>query len=112
MAKVVNPFRFGKGIGWMAPYLVLAPALLLFAIFQFFPSLATIGFSFTDITRTGYREVSFVGLENYGEFFRPAQFQEKWVALRNSVVFAVAVVFLQNAIALLFATILDRGWRG
>lgn len=113
MAKaVVNPFRFGKGIGWAAPYLVLAPALLLFLLFQFFPSFATVAFSFTDITRTGYREVSFVGLENYREFFRPAQFAEKWTAIRNSVVFAVAVVLIQNALALLFAVVLDRGWKG
>lgn len=113
MASAINnPFRFGKGIGWLAPYLILAPALLLFLVFQFFPSLATVAFSFTDITRTGYREVSFVGLDNYREFFRPAQFAEKWVALRNSVVFAVVVVLVQNALALLFATILDRAWKG
>jgi raffinose/stachyose/melibiose transport system permease protein len=113
MAKAsINPFRFGKGMGRMAPYLVLAPALILFLLFQFFPSIATVAFSFTDITRTGYREVSFVGLENYAEFFRPAQFGEKWTAIRNSVVFAVAVVLLQNALALMFAVVLDRGWRG
>lgn len=99
-------------MGWVAPYLVLAPALILFLIFQFFPSLATVAFSFTDITRTGYREVSFVGLDNYREFFRPAQFGDKWVAIRNSIVFAVAVVLIQNAVALVFAVVLDRGWKG
>jgi raffinose/stachyose/melibiose transport system permease protein len=113
MAKtVINPFRFGKGIGWLSPYLVLAPALILFLVFQFFPSIATVAFSFTDITRTGYREVSFVGFANYAEFFRPAQFAEKWTAIRNSVVFAVAVVLIQNALALLFAVILNRAWKG
>ena len=112
MATNVNPFRFGRGIGWITPYVVLAPALIVFAVFQLFPSLATVAFSFTDITRTGYREVSFVGLDNYIEFFRPAQFYEKWVALKNSVVFAVLVVFLQNAIAMAFAVILDKAWKG
>ena len=112
MAKVINPFRFGKGIGWLAPYLVLAPALILFLVFHFVPSLATVAFSFTDITRTGYREVSFVGLENYQDFFRPAQFAEKWTAIRNSIVFAVVVVLVQNALALMFAIVLDRAWRG
>jgi raffinose/stachyose/melibiose transport system permease protein len=111
MGMNVNPFRFGRKIGWITPYVVLAPALIIFGIFQFFPSLATVAFSFTDITRTGYREVSFVGLGNYIEFFRPAQFYEKWVALRNSVVFAVFVVLLQNAIALAFAIILDKAWK-
>ena len=112
MGTNVNPFRFGRKIGWATPYVVLAPALIIFAIFQLFPSFATVVFSFTDITRTGYREVSFVGLGNYIEFFRPAQFYEKWVALKNSVVFAVFVVLLQNAIALAFAVILDRAWKG
>ncbi len=112
MGTNVNPFRFGRKIGWITPYVVLAPALIIFAVFQFFPSIATVAFSFTDITRTGYREVSFVGLGNYIEFFRPAQFYEKWVALKNSVVFALFVVLLQNAIALAFAVILDKAWKG
>ncbi len=112
MATNVNPFRFGKSIGWIAPYIVLAPALIIFLVFQLFPSIGTIGFSFTDITRTGYREVSFVGLDNYIDFFRPAQFHEKWVALRNSVVFAVFVVLIQNAIGLAFAVILNKAWKG
>ncbi len=112
MGTNVNPFRFGRKIGWVAPYAVLAPGLIIFSIFHLFPSLATIAFSFTDITRTGYREVSFVGFGNYIEFFRPAQFYEKWIALKNSFVFAVFVVFIQNAVALMFAIILDRAWKG
>ncbi|HKJ86838.1 MAG TPA: sugar ABC transporter permease [Spirochaetia bacterium] len=111
-SKINNPFRFGRKIGWVAPYLVLAPALIIFGIFQFLPSMATVAFSFTDITRTGYREVSFVGLANYIEFFRPGQFYEKFVALRNSLTFAIFVVVLQNAIALGFAVILDKAWKG
>jgi raffinose/stachyose/melibiose transport system permease protein len=112
MKTSVNPFRFGGGAGWVSPYLALAPALIIFVVFQLLPSFATIGFSFTDITRTGYKEVSFVGLGNYAEFFRPGQFHEKAVALKNSVVFAVFVVILQNAIALMFAIILDKSWKG
>ena len=112
MATNVNPFRFGKGIGWIAPYVVLAPAFVIFLIFHLLPSLATVAFSFTDITRTGYREVSFVGFDNYMDFFRPAQFHEKWVALRNSLVFSVFVVLIQNAVALMIAIVLDKSWKG
>jgi raffinose/stachyose/melibiose transport system permease protein len=99
-------------MGWATPYVALAPALLVFLIFQLLPSFATVAFSLTNITRTGYREVSFVGLDNYVEFFRPGQFHEKYVALKNSVVFAVFVVVLQNATALMFAIILDKAWKG
>lgn len=112
MTNNINPFRFGKGIGWIAPYLVLAPAIVIFAVFQLFPSIATVAFSFTNITRTGYRAVSFVGLDNYVEFFRPGQFYEKGVALRNSISFAIFVVIIQNVTALLFAVILNKAWKG
>ncbi|MBI9097386.1 MAG: sugar ABC transporter permease [Spirochaetaceae bacterium] len=114
MKKTVNmnPFVHGKNLGWVGPYLILAPALLLFTIFHLLPSLATIGFSFTDITRTGYKPTSFVGLDNYFEFFKPGQFHEKQVAIKNSLVFAFFVVILQNAFALIFAVLLDKAWKG
>lgn len=103
---------YGNKLGWLGPYLIMAPALLLFAFFHLLPSLATIGFSFTNITRTGYQPVEFVGLSNYFEFFRPAQFHEKGVALKNSLVFTVFVVIIQNGLALIFAVILDKAWKG
>ncbi len=106
------PFRFGGKFARMVPYLILLPALLLFSVFQFFPSLATIVFSFTDITRTGYQSARFIGLDNYVEFFNPGQFRERYVALRNSLVFTVFVVLIQNSLALLFAVILNRNWKG
>ncbi len=109
---VLNPFMYGKKLGGLGPYLIMAPALLLFTFFHLLPSLATIGFSFTNITRTGYQPVDFVGLSNYFEFFNSAQFHEKGVALKNSLFFSVSVVVLQNALALVFAVILDKAWRG
>jgi raffinose/stachyose/melibiose transport system permease protein len=51
-------------------------------------------------------------LGNYIEFFRPGQFHEKYVALKNSLVFAVFVVFIQNAVALMFAIVLNKAWKG
>jgi raffinose/stachyose/melibiose transport system permease protein len=96
----------------LIPYLILMPALLLFIIFQLLPSVATVAFSFTDITRTGYKAVQFVGLDNYREFFRPATFRDKGIAMKNSIVFTVVVVVLQNALGLLVALILNRKWKG
>jgi raffinose/stachyose/melibiose transport system permease protein len=96
----------------LVPYLILMPALLLFVIFQLIPSFATVAFSFTDITRTGYKAVEFIGLDNYREFFRPATFRDKGIAMKNSIVFTVLVVLLQNTLGLLVALILNRQWKG
>lgn len=106
------PLRQNTGKWQYAPYLVLLPALCFFLFFQVFPSGATVVFSFTDITRTGYTDTHFVGLDNYKEFFRPATFREKGVALKNSVIFTLFVTVLQNGIALLVALVLNRKWRG
>ncbi len=105
------PFRWGSRFGGATPYLILLPALVVFAAFHLLPSIATILFSFTDITRTGYKAVQFVGLANYLEFFKPALFTDKAVALRNSFVFTFFVVVIQSGLALLIAVILNRGWR-
>lgn len=105
------PFRHGTRIGRMIPYFLLLPALLAFCIFYLFPSIATIIFSFTDITRTGYKPVTFVGLENYLDFFNPANFHDQGIALKNSIVFTLLVVIIQNAIALGFAIILNKKWK-
>lgn len=93
-------------------YLVVLPALFFYLIFQVFPSITTIVFSFTDITRTGYKPATFVGLANYFEFFRPATFYEKGIALKNSIIFAVVVTLLQNGIALFVSIILNQKWKG
>jgi raffinose/stachyose/melibiose transport system permease protein len=108
----MNPFRFGRRLGGALPYAMLLPALLVFAGFHLFPSITTVLFSFTNITRTGYQAVEIVGLRNYIEFFNPGQFHEKYIALKNSFVFSLLVVGIQTTVALLFAIILDRRWRG
>ena len=106
------PLRQRSGKRQIAPYLIVLPALLLFVIFHLGPSFATIGFSFTDMTRTSYKEIKFIGLDNYREFFRPATFRDKGIAIKNSIVFTVVVTLLQNGIALAVALVLNQKWRG
>lgn len=106
------PLRQRSGKLQFAPYIVVLPALLLFLIFQVLPSFATVAFSFTDITRTGYKAVEFVGLDNYVEFFRPGTFRDKGIALKNSIVFTLVVTIVQNGLALAVALILNKKWRG
>jgi raffinose/stachyose/melibiose transport system permease protein len=96
----------------ITPFLILLPALLFFLFFQVFPSITTLIFSFTDITRTGYKKISFIGIANYLEFFKFSQFREKGIALLNSFVFTLAVTVLQNFFACIFAIILNKNWKG
>lgn len=106
------PFSQTTGKRQLTPYLIVLPALVLFLAFQVLPSMATIVFSFTDITRTGYKEINFIGLENYLEFFRPETFRDKGIALKNSMIFTALVVVVQNGIALAVALMLNKKWRG
>ena len=62
------------------PYLFLAPALALLAIFVLYPIGAVVYYSFTE-----YNIISppvFVGFENYERLLRDPVF---WKALRNSI---------------------------
>ncbi|GAK53008.1 ABC-type sugar transport system, permease component [Candidatus Moduliflexus flocculans] len=109
---MMYPFQQGNGkFRWVVPYLVLLPALLFFLIFHVFPSIATFIISFTDMQRTSYQPVHFVGLDNYREFFQPGTFRDKGVALKNSIVFTVVVTLVQNGLALAVALILNQKWR-
>ncbi|MDL2324764.1 sugar ABC transporter permease [Ruminococcaceae bacterium OttesenSCG-928-A16] len=69
-AKRVKPI---KKRGSIAPYLFLLPAMLLFALFVFFPFVKTVLFSFT-ITDARGNPLQFVGLENYIKLFTSSQF--------------------------------------
>lgn len=105
------PFRQGSKFGRFFPYFILLPAVAVFLVFHLGPALATIAFSFTDITRVQYKPTKFVGFANFLEFFNPGLFHDKGIALKNSFVFTIFVVIIQNGIALLFAVLLNKKWR-
>ena len=65
----VYPFHGKSGLNKVFPYLLILPALALFVFFGLGPSIVTSILSFTDITTVVYREVNFIGLDNYIEFF-------------------------------------------
>ncbi len=88
-----------------ATLLLLAPALLLCAVFILIPAiLAIIGsfFSF-GITSQDWR---FVGLGNYA---RAATDPVFWIALRNNLIIVIGSIVLQVGIGTILAAILDRG---
>ena len=87
----------------LAAYLFLLPFLILLAIFFAYAAIRALIFSFTNYDLFGTPE--FVGLQNYVNLFRDANFV---TALRNSIVFAVIVTAVQTFGALVMATVLNH----
>jgi alpha-glucoside transport system permease protein len=82
------------------PWVWLAPALLLLAVFLVYPALQTLLVSLRDAS-----SVDFVGLENYLYVFGdPAML----IALRNNVLWLVFFTLLAVGLGLLIAVLADR----
>ncbi|GAA5529152.1 sugar ABC transporter permease [Herpetosiphon gulosus] len=81
----------------------LAPALLLYSIVLVFPLLDTLRLSL--FSSNGE---SFVGLSNYQRLFTDSQWWPYfWRALKNTVLFFILHMLLQNPLGLLLAALLD-----
>lgn len=81
----------------------LAPALLLYSIVMVFPLLDTLRLSL--FSSNGE---SFVGLSNYQRLFTDSQWWPYfWRALKNTVLFFMLHMLLQNPLGLLLAALLD-----
>ena len=79
------------------PYvLMVAPALIVFAVFFLIPVIRTAMLSVTDRSNHS-RDSNFVGLDNYVEALTNPQIL---AGIEHSLIYAVAVVLLQNAIAI------------
>ena len=93
---------------WGVNALFLGPALLIFTLFVIAPILSSVGLSLTDwngIAPTTHN----VGLANYQRLLRDADF---WPALWHTLIFATAVMVIQNVIGLVLALCLQRFTRG
>jgi alpha-glucoside transport system permease protein len=82
------------------PWLWLAPALLLLAVFLVYPTVQTIWLSLYDA-----RSEAFVGLANYQYVFGDSQMLG---ALRNNVIWLVVFTGAAVGLGLLFAVLVDR----
>jgi putative chitobiose transport system permease protein len=90
-----------KKYSW-TPYLFLAPALLVIAIFVFYPILAVVYYSFTD-----YNIVTppvWVGLRNYQQLLQDDVF---WQALKNSFIYLLVTPIL-IFLCMILAIIVNR----
>jgi putative chitobiose transport system permease protein len=88
------------------PYLFLAPALVLLAIFVLYPIVSVVYYSFTDYDIV--RPPVFVGLDNYAQLVADPTF---WKALGNSVVYLVATPTI-IALSIGLAIVVNRELRG
>lgn len=103
--------RAGGGNGYirfqqkMAPYLFVAPYLLLFLIFGAYPLIKSITLSF--YATNGPKDFIPVGLSNYAFLLGDPDFH---TAVWNTVVYAFFSVFLQLPVALGLAILLSQPW--
>jgi ABC-type sugar transport system permease subunit len=93
-------YRLRAGIG---PYLFLSPKLLVFAIFMLVPLVWTLLLSLQ--TGPYLKGMRFNGLENYVTLAGNSTF---WLALRNSVVYALLIIPTGIGLGLFLAGLLNR----
>jgi raffinose/stachyose/melibiose transport system permease protein len=83
-------------------------ALLLYGVFVLLPSLAGLGFSFTDWSAYS-TEIHWVGLTNFATILQPNS--EYLGAIENTVIFTIATIILKTVIALALTVLLTSGIR-
>ena len=96
-----------------APYILVAPFLVLFAAFGLFPLLFSLWLAFQSWEPTsGLDSMRFVGLDNFAFALTDGWF---WKSLYNTLWLAVAAGLPQHLVALPLAVFLHRSfgrWRG
>lgn len=91
-----------------APVVFIGPAFIIFTVFLIVPTFLSFYMSLTSWNGIS-TDMKFIGLFNYKRLLDDEVF---FKALRNTVVFTVATVILQNGIGLLLAEFLDRKLAG
>lgn len=84
------------------PYLLLAPALILFAVFTVYPIIASLVLSFQRMEQGEYK---FVGIANYTRLFNDSIFTS---ALTNTFIIFIVQVPIMIFLALVLATVLNN----
>ena len=96
-----------RSSGILAGYVLLTPALVLFAAFIAYPLIRTLVTSLYDARLTTSAR-TFVGLDNFTELLSDPTF---WISLRNNVIILVGSVVLQVGGGILLAAVCARGLR-
>lgn len=103
-----RPTRTGRDRGGWLGLVYLAPALIVFALFVFYPLVRSIVLSFQGTDIIG-RPAGFVGTENYAQMFSDPDFGQ---TILVTIAFVVATVVPSIAIALSIALALQGRIRG
>jgi len=90
----------------LIPYLFLAPALVLLAVFVVYPIIAVIGYSFTDFDIV--RPPVPVGLDNYRQLLADPTF---WLAIQHSFIYLIVTPIL-IVLSISLAIVVNRAMRG
>jgi ABC-type sugar transport system permease subunit len=94
----------GRDKLWVA--LFLAPFLVLYLAFTLWPLIATVYYSFFDWSGFGPLD-DFTGTDNYSSILTDKLF---WLAMANTVIFAVLSTVIKLPLSLLAALVLTRKW--
>ncbi|WP_227793233.1 carbohydrate ABC transporter permease [Paenibacillus guangzhouensis] len=88
--------------------LMYVPAVLLFALFIFYPFVQGIRVSFTDWN--GYSQnYNWVGFDKYKMMFSD---KNVWITIKNTIIYGFGSTFFQNILGLAYALFLDSRIRG
>jgi len=99
--------RLADSERWLGA-LLIAPAIIYIAALVGFPFLLAIFYSLSNAT-VGTTSVSFVGLDNYRAVMESPTF---WVALKNTLIFAVVSQVMVVVLAKILAMLLLKEFRG
>ena len=105
-------YPFGKGFARYVPFLLLLIPLALYVVFYFGPSVLTVIYSFTDVKNIPGSSMNFVGLDNYKDLFFAGNSGERWVSIKNTLIFMFIVTIVQNGVALFVAVLINQRLRG
>ncbi|MFC5468502.1 carbohydrate ABC transporter permease [Cohnella suwonensis] len=83
--------------------LFMLPAFLIFTLFIMIPMAGSFYFSLTDWDGLN-PHFHFIGIQNYEKLIHDS---EVWIALKNTIVFALLVTVFQNVLSLLLAILVD-----
>jgi ABC-type sugar transport system permease subunit len=105
MPSILGTIRKNR---WHYAYLFILPILLVFGLFRIYPSIQTLVYSFFDINLVA-KTLKPVGLKNFLLLVHDATFLK---AVKNTLIFALAIVFWSTAIGLVLASLFTSRMRG
>lgn len=106
--EVNQPVRRGRREGLTAAWMV-SPAVILLILFLLIPVILAFTLAFTNARLISPRPATFIGMENFVNLFGDPVFL---ASLRNTLFFALVVVPVQAAFALVLAILVNAKVRG